>query len=152
MARKLFLTEYVDNCVMYGAHIYADSAEAAAEYLIDGERISGETDVHREYGIPLRHKFADLLNTNKNQRPMAFLQFIAYLQSYFPILQAKTDEFNDLGHGSWFEALCLLSTGDDHIIDLMEQAERTLNQFFTAVEETLSERFLTDEEVTALKA
>ena len=146
MARKLFLTEYVDNCVMYGAHIYADSAEAAAEYLIDGERISGETDVHREYGIPLRHKFADLLNTNKNQRPMAFLQFIAYLQSYFPILQAKTDEFNDLGHGSWFEAICILANGDTYIQHLMDKATRTLNRTFAAMEAVLPERFLTDEE------
>lgn len=146
MARKLFLTEYVDQGTMYGFHIYADSLEEANEYLIEGERISGEADVHRDYGISLHHRFKDLLRVNKNQRPVAFLQFIAYLQSFMPLLQAKTDDFNDLGHGSWFEAICILANGDTYIQHLMDKATRTLNRTFAAMEAVLPERFLTDEE------
>lgn len=145
MTKKLYLTEYTRNDVNYGLHIFAESEAAAQALCIDGERVVGEStsgNEEAEYGFPIVQYFFNIDDAEEMIKPIAYLEFLAYLNTYMEVIKERLPEYAVMGNGSWFEAFMIMTSLDDQDNPLYGDSRERVITFLDAVTNALPERFI----------
>lgn len=145
MTKKLYLTEYTRNDVNYGLHIFAESEEAAQALCIEGERVVGEStcdNAETEYGFPLIQYFFNIDEAEEMIKPIAYLEFLSYLNTYMEVIKERLPEHAVMGNGSWFESFVIMTSLDDQDNPLYGDSREQVIAFLDAVSEALPERFI----------
>lgn len=146
MATKTFLTEYTRDNVKYGAHIFAASEDEAKTFCITGETVVGESTVDNdddiEYGFPLVEYFLNIDEADDELKPVAYFEFLAYLNTYAEIIKERLPQFATIGSNSWIEQLTIIATVNDQDNPLYVTSRESFIPFLDAVTEALPERFI----------
>lgn len=146
MSKTLFLTSYTRNGHMFGSHIFADSQEQAESLCIKGETVVGESTSDNgdcDYGFPLVEYFLNIDDADAEYKASAYLEFLAYINTYGDIIAERMPEVGVLGAGEWLQNFNIVSTIDDHTNPLYEDARVAFISFLDAVAVSLPERFIT---------
>lgn len=146
MTKKLYLTKYTRNETEYGLHIFAESEEDAKALCIEGEVVVGEStddNTEVEYGFPIVQYFFNIDDAEEMIKPIAYLEFLSYLNTYMEVIKTRLPELVVLGNGSWFESFVIMTSIDDQDNPLYGDSRVRVIEFLDAVTEALPERFIT---------